>query len=1452
MKKYIPILLSTIFVFLMFVLLLNNFAGVFDNVENRMKVTSDQPFPTTIQLKSNINQQMLVDMLVEQNYVGNKEDAIFIAQHLTSKLNQGLTLQALYDLNKRVWQIPTQLIDSAGSKLYREKLAISRANLGITDSSFVALQVSDLKTTVTIDNNHSGTIEVYVNRPLPKANPLQKLLKKDHIACQGVAVRLSKHFLDSTGQPEMEILAYAQTNEKGEASFLGLDPNFSYSVLPIQDGYEYGTPKGTIGGPLSQYNGAKHRLTFSEKEHRIRVFNAPTLNLLKEEHAIIVRSPEDFRNSLTTSLSIFFIAWWALFFIFIHRRKNPDTSILAIIMALTGLSLLIMYSINDPLNDRLLGVDMVAGIATGIVIIGILIHTDFIKFYQNRSAIRFDIILDGIKWLFKPFRRRVVYLTDTLTDKQANAIKKCGALLLIVLCLPTLLIDLIQLPRLSDKIENAIDRLPKGSSFLILALLLTLLLFTPLGAEVGGMRVNLNIGILFQPSEIAKYLIIIFMAAFFSVNSESIIRYSQEGNAKFFGQKAQMLGCIILGLGFLMLLYLALGDMGPSMVLAFTFIILYSIIKSKVQLENLSENKQMQRILTCDIAMLFYGVISFVLFLYLGYLGKIMVYMCLAWFAIWVVGGIIIKKQVFESAILFNIIIAAFIIGPNVLDKVPGLDSIASRLSSRNEMCTNTWGTLGIDGQISDAGENTQVAEGLWGIASGGLFGQGLGDGSPHFIPAFHTDMILESIGEQVGFMGILVVILLLSMLLRKTITTGFNTTHPFAFYLCMGIAIVTAVQFIIIAFGSTGIIPLTGVTVPFFSYGKVSMILNLTAFGIVLSISRHNEIATTRDAEVAQLKSRDMMQYNYPVALLSLLYTCVAIAILTVFFSYQTFKRDETLIRPVFVNNSSGYPIVEYNPRIEQMTARMISGDIFDRNGILLATSRPERLSQYRQNYASMGISYSTAKRQSRYYPLGNHLYFMLGDGNTRHYFSSVDNAPRGYLAEARHLSDLRGYDNKLYDDNGQPVKVFVSSDVYRPNIFLDNNQTRSAEIQLRDYSTLLPYLKAGLSNYEISQMDEQELSEIGEIHPDTLQLTIDAQLQVAMQKQLENYINGSVYKNNTKLRASVVVLDASNGDLLTSAVYPLPDTERMLLQEGSYKDDNHPRGWKAYSDMDLGLTFATAPGSSAKTMSALAAFQAMGTEANKTFTIYESEIVANYETSVTGNIDMQRAIVRSSNCYFIKLINEYNLYSNLANIYRTVGTRISYNAAYSLFYNDRQNEKFENIILNETAGAVARYENHEKRTVLKGHPAWQWVYGQGTLDATPLSMARVAAIVGNNGVMYSTRYTLNDTIMPIGVVGKEEASMLGTYMQAEAAKRNFDVKSDITIIGGKTGTPQRGKHKKYDGWYVCYIKDKATGKKLAVAVRVERVHKGSGDALNFMRGVVIPTLKNTQYISK
>ena len=175
---------------------------------------------------------------------------------------------------------------------------------------------------------------------------------------------------------------------------------------------------------------------------------------------------------------------------------------------------------------------------------------------------------------------------------------KIGATIVIVLCLPWLLLDLIRITALNKKVETALDRMPKGVGYLIMALLLTALLFTPLGASVGGMKVNLNIGFLFQPSEITKYLIIIFMAAYFSVNANKVVQFSEQGNTKFFADKLRMLATIFIGLGALMMVYLMLGDMGPALVIAFTFILLYSMIKSKIDLEGLSADNRLIRIFT--------------------------------------------------------------------------------------------------------------------------------------------------------------------------------------------------------------------------------------------------------------------------------------------------------------------------------------------------------------------------------------------------------------------------------------------------------------------------------------------------------------------------------------------------------------------------------------------------------------------------------------------------------------------------------------------------------------------------------------------------------------------------------------------------------------------------------------------------------------------------------------
>lgn len=1380
MKKH-SYLLASIVLILMFAKLVSNY-------QDRYVLDGD-----AVVLENCAEDSIKVaNAIIAKNYLPTEADAAFAAHHLKEVSKSGAVLTSLYDLNKRTWRIPAELIDAGGSEYYAQVLDKERMDMGL-DNDFYAQRPESVKSTTVLDNNHSGTIAVNVNTVAEDAGLVSRLLRRDKKPCSGVLVRLYEHYIDEENLPSSRILAYAKTDADGRAVFQGLDKSLSYSVLPISEGYEYGSSQGTTEGSL-EASGESGSLecNFIQNPHKIKLFNTAILKNIKSDRYVVVRSLESYLMTMVTYMGIFFAIWWL--FIFIYKRRNPraECGVLSIIMTLTGICLLMMFSMNDPLNDKIIGVDMAQGVIAGVVLMILLQCVNFTRFYQGKSRLPFDIPAALIKLICKPLG-------------------------------------------LYKKADSMFERLPKGIGYMLVALVLTLLLFTPLGASVGGMRVNLNIGILFQPSEIAKYLIVIFIAAFFCANADKIVKFSNKGNVDLFGSKMKMLGGILLGLGFLMGLYLLLGDMGPAMVLSFTFIIMYSIIKSKVDLEGLSEQEEMRHILTCDLAMLIYGVISFIVMLYVGKLLGCMWIFCLGWFALWIVLGLI-KKRVFESAVVFNLIIAAFVFGASVLNAVPGLDSVAQRLESRNEMCTNTWGTLPIDGQTADPGENTQVAEGLWGLASGGFMGQGIGEGNPSFIPAFHTDMILSSVGEQLGFIGLLAVVVLIILLLRKTILQGYRTAHPFAFYLCLGIAVVTGVQFIIITLGSTGIIPLTGVTVPFFSFGKVSMILNLAAFGIVLSIAGRNAHPSDVSAEVVELRKAQMQKYDYSIALLSLAFTAVALFILGVYLNYQVIQRDETLIRPVYVNNTEGYPVVNYNPRIAAVADQMPIGNICDRNGILLATSNADELISHIDDYIGYGIDSSflsdhLKQRLRRYYPFGEHLFYMLGDNNTKLFLTTGDT--RGYLAEYRHLSQLRGYDDRM-SRNGEYVTVDLQSDHYKPGRYFGNDSTLViVGHQLRDHKALLPSLKSGKPEGT---------------NPKDIKLTLDAKLQTALQNSLSSYVRSSgLKKRYNTLRISVVVMDACEGDLLASAVYPLPDQQELMkLKEGElsvYRDSHRPSGWTAYSDMDLGLSYATNPGSSAKVLTSIAALQQKGSSASETaITIYPEETIHNQGrgvepgAKVKETICMREALVRSSNVYFIKLLNELDLYATIGSLYDDLGCSMDDPI-------DRES-------------AIKKYQsyNPEKSRRKLNDNEWAYAWGQGGLKSTPLSMARATAVVAN-GRLPEVKYLVDEKTISKEILGGAEAGRLKEMLRAAG-----DI-SAAGLTGGKTGTPERVwidskgvRHEHYnDGWFVFYMdgakldKNSTKTTTLSVAVRMER-GPGSGPAVRLARSVVLPLL-NSQY---
>ena len=1494
MKKY-SLIISSILLVILFVKLLSNYSENFESVEK-------QYGKSIVNLEKGVLPQDISSVIMIHNYLSDKRDADFVGNFLSDKLNDNKAPESLYDLNKRIWQIPAVMIDSlseiykatdekikntgknVAESYYISKLEESRAVLGINEE-YKKLDIANLKSEISIDNKSNAELRVVVSEELKDKGLIARLLNKKATRCKDVVVRLSEQYIDSLNNPLRKTIAYLKTDADGCVIFKGLNPNSSYSVLPITSGYEYGSPKGTIGGNLSfaidkqkssfakflEFFGIESdpvlECQFTQLEHRIRIFDVPTMKQIKEDESMTIRTPGDFRNLLTKYLVLFFAAWWGLWLFGRLRKRSIDDMMLAIMMMLTGLCLLTMFSLNDPLTDRMLGEEMANGILVGVAVIALLQFLNLKKLYQNQLNTDFDIMFECIKWIFKPFKVKVKYLTNVLSDSKTNIAYKIGATLVIVLCLPWLLLDLIRITTLSKKIENGVDRMPKGLGYLIMALLLTALLFTPLGASVGGMKVNLNIGFLFQPSEIAKYLIIIFMAAYFSINANKVVQFSEQGNTKFFGAKLRMLATIIIGLGILMMVYLMLGDMGPALVIAFTFILLYSMIKSKIDLEGLSAENRLKKIFTCDFAMLVYGVVSFLIFLYIGRIIDSMGILCIVWFAVWIVVGIV-KRQIFETLIFFNFIVAAFIFGGSILGGI-GLESTAERLEGRNEMCTNTWGTLPVNGAEADAGDNTQVAEGLWGLASGGMWGQGLGDGSPSFIPAFHTDMILESIGEQLGFVGLVVIILLLTLLLRRTIVLGYRTSHPFTFYLCLGVAIVTAVQFLIISLGSTGVIPLTGVTVPFFSYGKVSMILNLTAFGLILSIASFD--AKEKDNSSAMMSRQNIGKYSYSVSLLSIIYGLLVAFICSVFFYYQFWDRDETLIRPVYVNNSDGVPVVNYNPRIAQLTDKILSGDIYDRNGILLATSDKSKLAKYiPQYYDVLGSEYKvdTLKRQKRFYPFGEHLAFMLGNQNSDLFILSGSESS-GYAAEVRHNSDLKGYDNRK-DENGNmlPKVVLPYSEQRVSKWHPMRESSLYNKVQLYNYAKLIPYLKAGVNSDKVRRLNERSEGwlTLEKIEPKDIHLTIDARLQTKLQQKMAYYIK-DLYKNSSwlkKIRASVVVLDAEQGDLLASANYPLVNSERLrdeiddeTKRIPTYSDSKKTRDWTSYTDMDLGLVYATAPGSTAKVMSALAGLRKCGVEAadpnNKKYSYHVYQTLGAEWTAIENWVNMEEAIVRSSNSYFVNLVNDHDLYDDLRFIYRTADISIGGTMPYGLMYSDSStlkmfNEKFMTSNTNMAVEDYRRYKKNKKR--LDNNTVWQWAWGQGTLDATPLAMARIASIVANDGKMVTTKYTKEDVSQKIEVVSSKEAEELSGFMIEEANNHTSCLFKKEDRVGGKTGTAHRnsGRLRSMDAWYIFYVKQ-TTGNPLAVAVRIER-GQSSTNAKRLARDIVFTTLKELNYV--
>ena len=494
-----------------------------------------------------------------------------------------------------------------------------------------------------------------------------------------------------------------------------------------------------------------------------------------------------------------------------------------------------------------------------------------------------------------------------------------------------------------------------------------------------------------------------------------------------------------------------------------------------------------------------------------------------------------------------------------------------------------------------------QVAHSLWAFATGGAFGTGLGLGDPQWMPAAHTDLILAALGEEWGFLGVLGVIALYAALVWFGIRVALRARSDYNFFLALGLTLAFVLQILLIAGGVLDLIPLSGVVVPFLSYGRTGLITNFAIIGILFSLSR--EVSAVQDTtEPFRVSVREI---SYVIAGLG------ACLLLKAFY-IQVIHADSTAGAGALALQADGERRYEYNPRLLAVAHAIPRGTIYDRNGIPLATSNWNEIAQNRDRYSGMGLSISEQPPtgETRYYPLGAAAFHLLGDLRTRANWAARNSS----YAERDFMQTLQGY-----DDRATVVAVF-------------DPRTRTSQRILRyDYRELLPLLRHRWqpNNPEVKKVLERDRN---------LHMTIDARLQLKAADLLQNQL-----RQLGRTKGAVVVIDPENGDLLASVSYPWPN-QLLSVTEPDQGD----------ALLDRARYGLYPPGSSFKIVTAIAALRK---DPNNAGQIYECKRLPDgrtgafiegwkrpihddvKDTAPHGAIAMRAAIVVSCNAYFAQL---------------------------------------------------------------------------------------------------------------------------------------------------------------------------------------------------------------------
>ncbi len=144
-----------------------------------------------------------------------------------------------------------------------------------------------------------------------------------------------------------------------------------------------------------------------------------------------------------------------------------------------------------------------------------------------------------------------------------------------------------------------------------------------------------------------------------------------------------------------------------------------------------------------------------------------------------------------------------------------------------------------LDPWQNPSGEGYQIVHSLMAFGSGGLWGSGLGQSYQKlfYLPEPHTDFIFSVIGEELGLVGVLVIVGLYVLIVYKGLSIAAKAKDRFGSYLAMGLTVAMGLQVAINMMVTMGLLPTKGLTLPFLSYGGTSLLLNMACIGIIMNI---------------------------------------------------------------------------------------------------------------------------------------------------------------------------------------------------------------------------------------------------------------------------------------------------------------------------------------------------------------------------------------------------------------------------------------------------------------------------------------------------------------------------------------------------------------------------------------------------------------------------------------